>query len=578
MKQIKLRSNRLDTPKNIATVETELKTKLGILSVKVDPATGLCQVSYDETKTTEGKIVDDFKEIFAVGKKSAPAVKERVYYIKGMHCASCEIRIEKKLLKLPSVKSAEAMAVKGQAVVEFVGSQLSLSELNKIFHSDGYIFSEKPADAAIETGGNLSQTLIIAGMVLAALYFLNKLGLSAWANVGAQSSLPAFFFFGVLAGLSSCAALVGGLVLSMSKQWAELYQSRNTTWQKFQPHFMFNLGRLASYGILGAVLGGVGSKLQFSPSFNSLLVIVISILMFGLAMQMLGVRAFRRFQITMPKFMTRWAADESKFKGRYMPSLMGALTFFLPCGFTITAQSLALLSGSAWQGGMIMFLFALGTSPMLLAIGLSSVKFSSRPHLANKFLRVAGVLVLFFALFNVNAQLNVLGLPSFSDAFNGSRSTPVNAGSIDEKDLPPIVNGKQVVKMNASANGYSPNYFKVRVGVPVRWEITDTGTSGCTNAILSKGLFPDQISLKPGQTSIKEFTPVKAGRYKFSCWMGMINGIIEVVDGKSSSLNSNASGSNVAQAAEVPSGAKGCGCGGGGAGGSGSCHAPVVTK
>jgi plastocyanin domain-containing protein len=84
--------------------------------------------------------------------------------------------------------------------------------------------------------------------------------------------------------------------------------------------------------------------------------------------------------------------------------------------------------------------------------------------------------------------------------------------------------------MEASASGYKPNYFKVRARVPVRWEITDSGTSGCTNAIISKDLFDGEIKLTPGQTSVKEFTPTKPGKYKFSCWMGMLSGMIEVVD------------------------------------------------
>ena len=89
---------------------------------------------------------------------------------------------------------------------------------------------------------------------------------------------------------------------------------------------------------------------------------------------------------------------------------MGALTFFLPCGFTITAQTVALLSGSVWQGAGIMGFFALGTAPILLLIGLSSVKFFSKPHLAMTFSQVAGFLVLFFALWNIYNQMNVLGL------------------------------------------------------------------------------------------------------------------------------------------------------------------------
>jgi sulfite exporter TauE/SafE len=306
-------------------------------------------------------------------------------------------------------------------------------------------------------------------------------------------------------------------------------------------------------------LGLLGSRLQVSFKFTSFLVIAISIMMVVLALQMLGVKTFRKFQFTLPKSITRYIADERKFKGKYMPFIMGALTFFLPCGFTITVQSLALLSGSFLQGGLIMLSFVLGTTPALILIGFSSVKFSEKPHLAYKFSRIAGILVLFFALFNINSQLNVLGFSSFSDLkFNSVKEVSV---SNNEEGLPPIINGKQVIKMEASAYGYQPDYFKVRVGVPVRWEITDTGTSGCTNAIISKGLFSDAINLTPGQTSIKEFTPTKTGKYKFSCWMGMVSGIIEVVDSKSSSNSVSAATINFSNSNDViPSGVRSCGC------------------
>ncbi|MFH0791593.1 MAG: cupredoxin domain-containing protein, partial [bacterium] len=185
---------------------------------------------------------------------------------------------------------------------------------------------------------------------------------------------------------------------------------------------------------------------------------------------------------------------------------------------------------------------------------------------------VAGVLVLFLAFYNINAQLNVLGFPSLSNIKIIPDSQQVNNNS--EEGLPPIVDGKQILEMSASSSGYSPNYLRVRAGVPVRWEITDTGTSGCTNAIISRGLFSEEIDLTPGQTSIKEFTPTKPGKYKFSCWMGMVSGIIEVVDDETVTEKSGgyAQAADVASADNnevVPSGAKGCGCGSGGGTGCG---------
>ena len=504
-------------------------------------------------------------------------MKEQKYFVHGTHCASCELLIEKKLLEMPNIKSVEASSQKGEVLFEYEGEKPDTSSLNKIFRKDGYTFyDKKPENKKFADTSSFMNTVAVAVIIVVGFLLLNKMGLQKFVNVGASSSLPAFLLFGVLAGLSTCAALVGGLVLSMAKQWGEVYADKNTALQRAKPHLMFNAGRLVSYALLGGVLGAIGGKLRLSLTFSAGLVIVVSVMMAFLALQMLGVKAFRRFQITMPKFITRYAADEKNFQGKYMPFVMGALTFILPCGFTITAQGLALLSGSFLQGSLIMLFFALGTLPVLLFIGFSSAKLVSNQKLSGQFLKVAGLVVLFFAFFNINNQLNVLGVSGISSIFaqksvQNNTNTPSNVqgqAKVDESDLPAIVNGQQVIKMNASASGYSPKYFKVRAGVPIRWEVTDTGTSGCTNAIISRSLFDGQIDLTPGKTSVKEFTVQKSGKYKFSCWMGMVVGVMEVMDANgptSDSGNSNNNANTALNDADViPSGAKGCGCGGGG--------------
>ncbi len=474
-----------------------------------------------------------------------------------MHCASCEILIEKKLLEeIENIKSVEADASRGRVLIEYTGEKPKIEKINSLFKKENYIFFDQPIG---EKKVSFGDVLFIAFFIVVLFLIVNKFGLSGLINVNSKSSLPTFFLLGLVAGVSTCAALVGGLVLSMSKQWLSLYSQNQSTLEKLQPHLMFNTGRVVSFTILGAVLGTIGGKLQLSLTFTSFLIIIVSSLMIALALQMLGVKGFQGFRFALPKSVTRYIADENNFKGRYMPFLMGTLTFFLPCGFTITSQGLALLSGSPLQGGLIMALFALGTSPSLLFIGFSAVKFFSRPHLAGQFSKVAGILILFFALFNINSQLNVLGYPSLSNFIFKSPFLSQNQ-DLEDKNLAPIVNGKQILKMDASSNGYSPNYFKVRAGIPVRWEITDKGTSGCTNAVISRGLFDGEIPLTPAQTSIKEFTPTRPGKYKFSCWMGMVSGIIEVVDSKGS-VAAQVIDNNV-----IPSGARGCGCGGGSGG------------
>jgi len=460
--------------------------------------------------------------------------KEHIYKVQGMHCASCEILIEKKLLDLPNIKSVDASTTKGEVIIEYDGDRPNPERLNKLFNEENYTFSDlnnkaknNKAEEKKEQGNGANPTLVafnIAIFIIIAFLILDKMGIANFLSLSSSSSLLTFLGFGLLAGMSSCAALVGGIVLSMSKQWSSLYSNDQPTSKKLQPHIMFNTGRLASYIVLGGALGLIGGRLQISPQITGYLVIAVSLLMIALGLQMLGVKGFRKFQITPPKSATRYIANENNFQGKYMPFIMGALTFFLPCGFTITAQSLALLSGNVLQGALIMGAFALGTIPVLFFIGLSSVKFNSKPHLAERFSKVAGFLVLFFALFNMSNQATVLGFTGIN-----LNQNQVQVSNVNQNDLPLIIDGEQVIKMTASGSGDSPNYFKVKAGVPVKWEITGSNSLGCNGAIVSNSLFDGEIVLAPGQVSTKEFTPQTPGTYGFSCTMGMIRGTIEVI-------------------------------------------------
>ena len=194
-------------------------------------------------------------------------MEKHIYKVKGMHCASCEILVEKKLLELENIKSVNASTGKGEVVIEYEGDKPSLQKLNEIFKKDNYTFFEnnninildkEPLKRKYNSTflGFAISILIVLGFLL-----LDKMGISGLLSISSKSSVFSFFGFGILAGLSSCAALVGGIVLSMSKQWQELYATEKKAYKKFEPHLLFNAGRIISYALLGALLGAIGSSL-----------------------------------------------------------------------------------------------------------------------------------------------------------------------------------------------------------------------------------------------------------------------------------------------------------------------------
>lgn len=436
--------------------------------------------------------------------------KSAVYSVSGTHCHACEILIEKEIKSLSGIKSVEAST--SSQTVKIIGKKIpEISFLNKLFKDSGYSFSSDKlkSDELRSNPPDIFLSLLIVLGILAALYIFNRFGFFSSFNVNASSYFPAFIIFGLLAGFSTCAALVGGIVLGVSR--------RGLT-----PVINFLIGRLVFFAFFGAVLGYFGSFFRLSLTTGAIISILVALVMIVSGLQLLNFKFLNFLNFSLPKSITGRFADESKFQGQYLPIVLGGLTFFLPCGFTLTTQSLALASGSIVDGALIMFSFALGSFIPLFLIGYGSIRSQRNPTTAAYFSQVAGILVVLFALYTLYTQSIVLGFspPVLSSSALADQSTSV-----------PIVSGVQIIKMDASASGYNPSTFTVRAGQKIRWEITDKGTSGCTNAVIARSLFSGPINLVPGTTSVKEFTaPTKPGTYRFSCWMGMVSGSIEVVE------------------------------------------------
>ncbi|MDQ6984921.1 MAG: sulfite exporter TauE/SafE family protein [Candidatus Dojkabacteria bacterium] len=467
-----------------------------------------------------------------MSKKNKPnnQVTNCTLYVEGMHCASCEILIERKLLKQDGIDSVDASLKGGRVDIKYVGTEKpNLEGLNKDFKSLGYKFSDKqfkrditPA-ISFKNGGlsinpkkfkNYLRLIIISVSLLVAFYFFQELKLGQYVSVDSKSALPAFLFLGLAAGFSSCAALVGGLLLSMSKQWNEIYIDKDSNREKAEPHMLFHLGRITSFTILGGVLGLLGEKISLDNlAVFATITIIVSIIMFILAMQMLGVDKFQRFKFTAPKSLTRFASDETNFKGRYMPFLLGSLTFLLPCGFTLIAQAIALTSGDFIRGAAIMLMFALGTFVPLMMISFSGVAFNSKPHLTAKFNIVAGLVIIFFAIYNINGQLNVLGLDSLNDIFSSSEQGEVVTANEE---------GVQIINITAKGFEYIPtSSTTIKAGVPTKIIVDNQGIQGCAYFMAANGLIDNYVSLNKGITEIDLGEPNK-GQYKLTCSMGMV--------------------------------------------------------
>lgn len=443
-------------------------------------------------------------------------MKQRTYAVTGMHCPSCEAIIEKRIRSLDGITGADASMSEGTVTLSAEGEPPEPETLCRLFPDGLYRFSTAP-----EIHRSPFETIRVAAYaagVIALFFALSASGLLPRMTIDASSSAGAFLLFGLIAGLSTCAALVGSLVLALSTQWLNRQEKPATFTDKLHPQILFNTGRIAAFALTGAMLGLLGESVRISSEFTTVMVIAVSAVMLVVGLQMLGFSPVARLRFTLPKrFTNRLAGDGVTSHGMLRPLPTGFITILLPCGFTMAAEGAAILSGSPLHGMAIMTCFVLGTLPPLLFIGLSSAEFASRPATSRRFLKTAGMLVIFFTVYNLNSQFGIAGRIA-------ERGTSIAVPK------PAVSSEKTTIIRTSSSNGtLGTTRFDIRKGEKVRFivDARDNG-AGCMNAIMVPGLWNRAEYLVRNRPIIMEFTPVKPGTYPITCAMGMPWGVINV--------------------------------------------------
>jgi sulfite exporter TauE/SafE/copper chaperone CopZ len=323
------------------------------------------------------------------------------FHVSGTHCASCKIFIEDTLNEQLGIEHTN-VDLKNETVsfeTTLNDSQHKLAEMltEKIKHN-GYFLSVEKKTEEKNNQGVIWQALPIGLGFLALFFLLQKSGILN-LGIGGEISPVTSFIIGLIASVSSCLAIVGGLVLSLS---AKISQDNVSDTKTFT---LFHAGRLVSFAILGGVLGAIGSAIGINFTFTAILGILASLAMLLLGLNLIGI--FEKNKIALPSGLFNFFRRiEHK---TFTPLVLGFATFFLPCGFTQSMQVQALSSGSFMSGLIIMLAFALGTLPMLLLLSFGSASFAHGRH-APLFFKSAGIVVIGLGLFALLAGLAGLGI------------------------------------------------------------------------------------------------------------------------------------------------------------------------
>ncbi|MFH1209727.1 MAG: sulfite exporter TauE/SafE family protein [archaeon] len=484
-------------------------------------------------------------------------------FIKGMTCASCEKIIRKQAFSIEGVKEIRVDYSSGYGYVEFDSSKTDIDSILYKIEEKGYegFLSDDTSSESEEKKSKIDKWLsygtLILGILVVGYFLLQFTDKIQLPQISPTMSYGLLFLVGLLTGFH-CVAMCGGFVVS--------YTAKNAQEGKpsHKSHIAYGSGKLISYTVIGAAFGLIGAIITFTPFMRGIAGIISGLFLLIFGLNMLNIFPFlRKVRITTPNFINKFLGKQEKNSNPFMIGLFNGL--MIACGPLQAIYIMAAGTGSVVEGAKLLFIFGLGTLPVMLGFGYITSFISSK--MANKILKFSGIVVIILGIIMINRGLAVTGTGYDANSlFSNSLLSSSNDADTDTSNVV-TNNGYQEIKMDVLSSGWSPNKFVLKKGVPVKWIINGKELNGCNSAIQVPKLGLS-FKIKPGLQTI-EFTPNEEGTVPFSCWMGMIQGQFIVKsdidlsnkDAVQKELDSvqapKSSGS-----CSMGSGGGGCGCGG----------------
>lgn len=233
----------------------------------------------------------------------------------------------------------------------------------------------------------------------------------------AEISYFAAFIAGLLGGvhcLGMCGGIVGALTFGINpavpRDAADTSSAppAPAAGKTIYPYLLaYNGGRLMSYTLAGALVGGISMLASNLPVLNQFqfgLQIFAALFMIALGLYIggwwMGLRNIERAGGVLWKHVEPISRRFIPVKSPGQALVLGSLWGWLPCGLVYTILFWSISTGDAMQGALLMLSFGLGTLPMLLAMGVFAASLSS--FVRKNWVRyLAGAIIITFGLFSL---------------------------------------------------------------------------------------------------------------------------------------------------------------------------------
>lgn len=442
--------------------------------------------------------------------KSDASSKSCAFRVEGMTCHTCEQAIKSSLSGIEGVEEIRVDASSGNVELVGAGLEAQFGLVRETIEGLGYRLEPITMAAVTPTVSARAFVKTVPWLLLAAtlVWVLRWVGISEFDPATLRDSWVFVLGFGVLASFSACSAAVMGFLLA----WQSRVSRASTFFTALADQVWFQMGRVAGFSLLGGLIGVLGRQLSLSVRASGWLLIVLALLMVVIALDVLGWLPQRASTLRDRLSSSVFSRLKPGYE-RLSLTTFGALTFFLPCGFTQTVQILALASGGFWQGAALLGIFALGTMPILTIMGLTANRATKAG--AETVARMMGALILVMATTQLQNGWKLAGLPVLWQA----ETSEAAQGSFEH--------GTYVVRIRVQGTEYEPARTQVPLGRPVKVIIDGAEARGCMRSFVIPK-YNIRTELTGPETTVM-FTPTHLGPVSFTCAMGMGSGLIEVV-------------------------------------------------
>jgi hypothetical protein len=205
------------------------------------------------------------------------------------------------------------------------------------------------------------------------------------------------FTTGIAGGFGHCIGMCGPLVASYALAAPSGAMPLPV---RLVPHFLYNAGRITTYGIMGGVMGLSGSFVNVAgrlAGIQDVVAVIAGIVMISLGLGIAGLHSrtawIERHNMPVLRTARRIIASPSTF--RHYP--LGLLLGLLPCGLSYTVFFASAGTGGMMPGSLTALLFGLGTLPALLLFG--TVVSSLTASLRGRIYKAGGVIVVIMGIY-----------------------------------------------------------------------------------------------------------------------------------------------------------------------------------